>query len=625
MVLSARSLAIIFLVLAFSQPYLPNEDVKAASRQVVSIYIDNSYSMEGVNREGTLLDEARRRAKEIASAYSRNDQFQLLTNNFEGKHQRLLSYEDFNNAVDEVKIGPVTRSLARIINRQQDLILKEPNAGKSVFLISDFQKNLLNSSKPQIDSSVSINLVRVKSNPLPNISIDSIWFVSAIHKPGETGRLVAMFRNNSDRAAENVSVKLLVDGRQRAIASVSILPRASQKDTLSFTGLNAGWKTGEISLTDYPVVFDDRFYFSFHVRPNLRIMAINGRGTNPYLQAVYQSDSYFLLENSAAGNINYSRLHEFPLLILNEIEEFSSGLIQQLKIYTQQGGNLLILPSLSANPVSLTSLLSTLRTDIPRQVVSAETNVASINLQHPVFKGVFETIPRKMDLPSVKKYLSYTSQSNTNKQNLLSLPGQIGFLSEYRYGRGRVYLSAVPFDDESGNFTRHSLFVPVMFQLSLLSLQPQRLYFTLGDEQAVEIPRTTLNANQTMTLKKGPFEAIPDFRQNDKTTQLYIADQLKEAGTYELFKGDSLQAFLAFNQGGDESDLSYATDEELKAGFPQKVSIIAATGGSIKNAVSSATLGIQLWKLCLILALVFLGVEILLLRFFRTPNAKIPA
>lgn len=623
LILAARILAIMFLVFAFARPYIANNDLKASSKEVVSIYIDNSYSMEGVNREGSLLDEARRRAKEIAAAYSRNDKFQLLTNDFEGKHQRLLNQEDFLKAVDEVKISAGNKDLAQIISRQQDIFVNEPGARKSIYLISDFQKNVLPSGKLPADSSVSLHFVRVRSNPLPNISIDSVWFISAINKPGEAGRLVARLRNNSAAEAVNIPVKLLVDGQQRAIGNLDIPPRASKTDTLSFSGLKAGWKSGEISITDYPVIFDDRFFFSFNVSSKLPVMAINGSGINPYLQAVYKSDPYFVLENTPEGNINYSRLGEYPLIILNEASEFSSGLIQQLKLYTEKGGSLLILPSLNEDQTSLRQLLAVLRTDIPQRVVTADIRVASINLQHPVFKGVFETIPQKMDLPAVKKYLSYSAQSRTNKRTLMSLPGRDEFLSEYRLGKGRIYLSAVPLNDEAGNFARHSLFVPVMYKIAMLSLQPQRLYFTLGDDQIVEIPRTTLNPNQTLTLRKGKFEAIPDLRQTAAGTQIYVADQLKETGNYELLKGDSLLSYLAFNQKGDESDLTYATDEELLSRLPKgQLSIINSTEGAIRNSISSSAIGLQLWKLCIILALVFLAIEVLLLRFYKVKSAK---
>ncbi len=105
LILLCRILAIVFLVLAFARPFLPSGSKIDQNRgNIVSIYIDNSYSMEAVNKEGSLLDEAKRKAKEIVKAFQINDRFQLLTNDFEGKHQRLLNGDELLQAVDEVKI-----------------------------------------------------------------------------------------------------------------------------------------------------------------------------------------------------------------------------------------------------------------------------------------------------------------------------------------------------------------------------------------------------------------------------------------------------------------------------------------------------------------------------------------
>ncbi len=622
LILASRIFAIIFLVLAFARPYLISSSSGEASRQkIVSIYIDNSYSMEGVNRQGTLLDEARRRAKEVASAYSPNDRFQLLTNDFEGRHQRLLDYESFANAVDEVKISAAAKDIGQIVGRQQDISASEPNADKAVFLISDFQNNMMPDNKIQIDSAVSVRLLRVTANDLPNVSVDSVWFVAAVKRPGEAGKLVARLRNNSTQAAKGVPLKLLINGRQRAIGNMDIAARGSATDTLSFSGLEAGQQFAEIVVTDYPVVFDDRFYFSFNVRPQLNVLVVNGTNPNPYIQAVYNSDSYFKLKNSPAGNINYSEISTYPLVILDEMTEFPSGLVQQLKAFAERGGNLLVLPALNGSNASLNNLLNTLQTDLAGQTLVADKKVTTINLRHPVFQGVFEIIPQNIDLPQVKKYLSFTAASNTNRQNLLALPGGEAFLSEYKVGKGRVYLSAVPLDDSAGNFARHSLFVPIMYQLALLSSNDQRLYFTLGKDRAAEIPNITLNNSQTLRLKHNSFEAIPDVRQTENTTQIYVEDQLKEPGNYQLLKGDSLLTYLSFNHPAGESDLSYARDEALLSTLPPKqTTFIDSTDGAVQSAVTAANEGIQLWKLCIILALLCLAAEILLLRFLSVQD-----
>lgn len=624
MILAARILALTFLVFAFARPYIPDpEQGNAFQQQVLSVFIDNSFSMETVNKEGSLLDEAKRRAKEIASAYSLNDKFQLLTNDFEGRHQRLLNFEEFQNAVDEVSISGANRDLDQIIRRQQDIFLKEPNSRKTIYIISDFQENMLPAGTIAADSAVAVRLVRLKSNAQPNISVDSVWFASAIHKPGDSEKLIVKLRNNSDEEAANIPIRLLINKQQKALGSVSIQARGTSSDTLSFSGLRSGWQEAEVEITDFPVIFDDKFYFSFNVKQSFPILIINGSSESEYLNSVYRSDPFFNVSNVASGKINYSGLNNFPLIILNEAGEISEGLAQQLRSYISRGGSMILFPDLTVELAPLQKLLQSLGADIPLNVVTEESKVSAINLQHPVFKGVFENIPQRMDLPFVKKYIRYSSRNNTNRQNLLELPGNTGFFSEYRFGTGKIYLSAVPLNAEISNFARHSVFVPIMYQTALLSLQDQDLFHKLNREQMIEFPKISLNSNQTLKLRKDRFEAIPDLRQNENLSQLYIADQIKQTGNYKLLKNDSLLAIISFNDSGSESDMSYGTDKEIRAKFTgQKIDLINPEPGSMQNVVKSINQGTSLWKLCIILALVFFAAEILLIRFYKRTQIK---
>lgn len=624
LILATRILGISFLVFAFARPYIPVADQQNAfKQQVLSIYIDNSYSMEAVNKEGTLLDEAKRRAREISSAYSLNDKFQLLTNDFGGKYQRLLSLEEFQTAVDEVSISSANRKLDQIIIRQKEVFLKEPNSQKTIYLISDFQKNMLSAAAIPADSTVKTRLIRLNSNSQPNISVDSVWFSTAIHKPGDSEKLIVRLQNNSDEEAINIPVKLQVNKVQKSIASMTIKPRSTVTDTMTFSGLQSGWQEAELEITDFPVVFDDKFFFSFNVQTSLSLLIINGSKENEYLNSVYRSDPFFKARNVAAGNINYSGLAEYPLIILNEVAEISDGLGQQLINYIRNGGNLIVFPDLNNDQSALKKFLSTAGTDVPVQVLNAENKVSLINLEHPVFQGVFDNVPKQIDLPVAKKFLRYSSQTNTNRQILLEMPGKVSFFSEYRLGSGKIYLSAVPLSSETSNFARHSVFVPIMYQTALLSLRNQNLFYKLNREQQIELPKISLNSNQTLKLKNEKFEAIPDLRQNENFSQLYIADQIKQAGNYQLWKNDSLIAVLSFNEAGSESDMSYASDEEIKRLFPeQRIEILNTDPGSLTNAVKSINQGTSLWKVCLILALVFFAAEILLIRFYKRTQIK---
>jgi len=266
LILISRVLALAFLVFAFSKPYIPSQHSAALNKQhTVSVFIDNSYSMQTINREGNLLDEARRRAKEIAAGYGLNDRFQLLTQDFEGRHQRLLSRDEFNNEVDKIKISPQSRKLEQIIGRQQSLLNAQPGSERNIYVLSDFQKNLFSQHPAKTDTGIAVNLIRLKATALPNVTVDSVWLLSAVHRPGESEKLIVRLHNYADEKAEKIPLKPLVNGVQKALGSFTINARGVQNDTLSFSGLQSGWQNAEIQLQDNPVNFDNQFYFTFKV------------------------------------------------------------------------------------------------------------------------------------------------------------------------------------------------------------------------------------------------------------------------------------------------------------------------------------------------------------------------
>jgi len=200
----------------------------------------------------------------------------------------------------------------------------------------------------------------------------------------------------------------------------------------------------------------------------------------------------------------------------------------------------------------------------------------------------------------------------------MSLPGRQAFWADYRSGKGNVYVSAVPLADDFSNLPRHALFVPVMFRIALLSGHDQPLFYTLGREESIEIPPLQTNEKQLLKLVKGAQSIIPETRQIEGSTLLYTADQLRQPGIYDLKKQDSTAAVLAFNDNRSESDLSYFTSAELAKLVPKAKPVLEAGKGSLKNALNESNFGLQLWKLCIILTLIFLGIEILLIRFVKT-------
>src|SRR5258706_15952530 len=57
LILLSRILAVSFLVLAFAQPYIPaTKGVVMSGIRAVSVYIDNSFSMDALGKNGSLME-----------------------------------------------------------------------------------------------------------------------------------------------------------------------------------------------------------------------------------------------------------------------------------------------------------------------------------------------------------------------------------------------------------------------------------------------------------------------------------------------------------------------------------------------------------------------------------------
>ncbi|MGV3548000.1 MAG: BatA domain-containing protein [Pedobacter sp.] len=623
LILAARILAIFFLVLAFARPFISgNAETNKANGNIVSIYIDNSYSMDAVNKEGSLLDEAKRRAKEIVKAYQLNDRFQLLTNDFEGKHQRLLNSEEFIQAIDEVKISAANRNLQQVINRQQGVFTGTAN--RYAYVVSDFQQNFAGKETVKIDQHTQLSLVKLSANELPNISVDSVWFLSPVHQPNASEKIIVRVKNFGNEDAKNIPLKLSINNQQKAVGSINVAAGATAVDTLSYSGLGLGWQKGVLSIKDFPLTFDDELNFSFQVNANQQVLSINGDKTAKFIEALFNADPYFQLASVSENNINYTAFSSYSLIVLNGIDQPSSGLAQELKNYVNNGGSVVILPSTSVDITTYSTFLNTLNLPAATSLATEATKVSQIELKHPLFKDVFESLPKNIDLPVANRYFTYAESSRIANEPLLQLPAGKTYLARYPMSSGQIFLAATGLEEADGNLSKHPIFVPLMYKIAFESAKDLPLFYTVAKDNLITLPSVKLGANQSLKLMSDGFEVIPDISHQNGKTLLYVADQIQKAGFYNVKKSDSTLAVAAFNDNRLESNMKYESQSELEERFGvQKVNFIDAKKENILSAIAEKNNGTELWKLCLILSLIFIAAEILLVRYYQIKNKQI--
>lgn len=622
LVLAARLLTIACLVMAFAQPFIPAKNNAASTTEgSVSIFIDNSFSMEANGTEGTMLDEAKNKAKEIVSAFPASQKFQLLTNDFKGYQQRLINREEFLELLQDINTSSSVRTISEIYSRQADVL----KSNGSAYIISDFQKSITDIEEIKSDSNVACYLIPVSPDLKNNLYIDSCWFTSPIRQLNRPDELLLRIKNSSDNDYDNVPVKLMLNGVQKALASFSVSDHAETTVSLSFTLSETGIQQGELSITDYPVTYDDKFYFSFCVAENIPVLAINGAKENKYINSLFENDPYIILDNQNEKNINYALFTSYSLIILNEIQSISSGLIQELNRFALSGGNILIIPSAKADIASYNELLLSLNSGSITNIDSSQVKVSSINYQSDIFNNVFEkqNENKNLDLPIALKHYMISKNTKSREEVLMKLSNGESFLSRYTSGKGNTYLLSVNLSDEFSNFQKHALFVPVLYNIALFSQPVRPLFFTTGKDQSVEFANSGISGESVfrITGSGSEFEIIPEQKIIGTQTSVLFGNQLNDAGNYLLKAKEDTLFGLSFNYDRKESLLEYYDADELKSKAGKtgtgNFSVVQTNNKSLALVLTELNEGIKLWKMFLWLALVFIISEVLLIRLIK--------
>lgn len=630
-ILLLRILAITSLVLAFAQPYIPlsPEQLPVASRNAVSIFVDNSFSMESAGNNGTLLDEAIRKAREIVAAYKPADQFQLLTNDFEGRHQRFVSRDEFLNMLDEVKPSPYSRTFTEIITRQNDILSLNQSARAVSFIISDFQESRYQELPVVKDSLFHSYLVPLKPVSLGNVFIDSCWFDLPLQQSGQTAVLNSRVRNLSGKDLEKIPVKLTINGIQRSVASVDLLSGAEMVLRTPFTNREAGIYHGVIQVTDYPITFDDNFFFSFDVTSSIRILAIHHSDENRYLNALFSRDSTMSLTNLAERSLDYSRLSSFNLIVINDLPSVSSGLAQELSRFVISGGTLCILPSKQADLNSYNTFLDALNCPSYNPLDTTPGRVVKLNSDSPLYRDVFEKngrtseLPENLELPRVTRHFPILPGSTMLTISLMKLINGRDFLTVTKSGRGQVFQFASPLDPSFTDFPRQAIFVPTFFNIALVSRPPMQIYHSIGKNDAIPLQNGIRQGDETLRIKalNAKFEFIPDIQRMGSTLSLFVNGQITQAGNYFLAGQQDTLAGFAFNYDRSESIPDCLSSEEIETIVERKgnqvFSILRTEHKSVNQTLEEMNYGIRLWKYFVWFTLLCLLTEVLLLRIWK--------
>ena len=429
--------------------------------------------------------------------------------------------------------------------------------------------------------------------------------------------------NASDVPMEKIPVKLMINGQQKAAAGADLPANDSYTLKVTLTPERSGWHYGLVQIEDYPVTFDDTYYFAFEVRYRIPVLVINEDNNENVLSQFYKSDSLFSLTMTTYRQVNYTSLSSYSLIILNSVPAISSGLISQLKTYVENGGNLLLIPSFNGND-DHDALLSAFGAGRSSGIDTTSTRVVSINESHPLFDEVIIKIPENANLPVVHQHLVYRYGLGSGVKALVTMLNGDDFLLTVQLQNGTLLLLAVPLSSNYSNFTTHPLFVPVMYGAALQGKPRQDLAFVTGKDIALETRQfVQKNSEQPFVLSKAAedYSFIPEQLMLGGKFLINTHDGITSNGFYDLLFGDSVYHVFSYNYNRSESTLQFLSaqqieDELLKTRL-RNFSVPENELANPADIVKVLRKDKEIWKLFIIFALVMLLVEVLILRFWK--------
>ena len=585
--LLSRMAALAMIILAFAQPFYTNTTSATKEKETV-IYLDNSFSMQAKGKAGPLLNQS---IQELLSQIPEDTRFTLFTNT---DTYRDITVKSARNTLLQIpyvapQLPPVAISL-----KAKKIFSKNPTTEKRLIIVSDVQEKGQPDFEPLTD--VSTYIVQPEVATLKNISVDSLYISGS---SVNSLKLTALLSSN-ERRETNVPVSIF--DRDQLLAKGTASFEDQTTASVDFEVPAPANIVGRIAIEDPNLSFDNALYFSLNSGIPVNVLSIN-EADDRFLSKIFTAPE-FTYTGVRLSNFDYSQINQYNLIILNELAQPSAALANALRNFSSNGGVVVVIPSVSEDALAAyNALLRTLGNLQFTAMQDGQRLVTTINYDHPIYNNVFDKAIRNFQYPSVQK-----SYRLSGGQHILNYEDAGVFLTT----TASVYVFAAGLNSQNTNFKNAPLIVPTLYNIGKSSLQLPQLYLLTNRSNTFDV-KVTLPQDQIVTMSQTSDEQplIPLQQQFSNKVSITTEAFPKKAANYSIAYKDSLLQQISYNYDRTESSLRYKT---LK---PRENMTYTSSLSLLFDTLKDADEVAALWKWFVIFALLFLLVEMAILKFFK--------
>ncbi len=595
LLLLLRTLAIASLIMAFARPTIHagiGGVFAAQGRSSIALVLDNSLSMTLRNEGGAYFDQARELALGLVERLEEDDEVFVLPAAGGAAEQQGRAVD----AIAAAETTPRTVSAAGALVRAADLLesaAEHPN--RAIYYIGDLQRStLLDTFATAAVRDTRVTLLPIGAREHVNVAVTDVRVTSRVVEKGEPVHIETTIVSYASDPLQGYVASLFLEGERLSQATLDLSPGIPTRATFVVTPQHRGWLSGRVRIEDDAFPQDNTHWFTLHVPEERSILVVRGPGEDAsYIELALQSGisrdrslfAHRLLDESLLAA---TPLGAYDAVVLLGLESLSSGEIASLTRYVEGGGGLLVFPGRGPDVEDMNLLLQELGGGSIRGFTgeaesgSAIATLDRVDLEHPLFEGVFELAhQREIERPEVYYAIDYLPAS-VSEYTLMHLSNGTPFMQEIRKGRGTAFLLAVSPDVTWTDLPLRGLFIPLLHR---------SIYYLSATES---VQGEQLRAGEPADLRLagvagGPIvrimtpdgvEVTPEQRSLFGAVLVQTDDAFTQPGIYDVRAGEDLLRRLALNVDSRESDLATAQSE-------QAADTLAATTGLPVRAMRS--------------------------------------
>ncbi len=617
-----RLLAFLGVILAFAKPYFPAVNKQNKGQRIISIYVDNSFSMSARGTEGELLPSAKDQARQFIKKAHPNQLFFVNTNHLNGIEQHLHNKTQALNYLEKIDYSSARKSIQEVIawqNRQlQKIDAENTKIGAIDFIyFSDFQK-INSSSTPTLSyPTEKYHFIQSRAEKKNNLSIDSLWFSTPSYTINSTNVLNIRIKNQSDEKIENAVVQLDINTQKRELfASIE-----ANKDTIcqfEYRDSKPGMKKGIVKINDQQLFWDDVFYFNYEVKSQLNILVIDAMQNQNHLVDILKLEASFNTLLVDQSRLTFNQIVGKDMIFLNGITEISEGLKEQLLVHTHQGGGIFILPGNTNSPASINTFLNALKLPVIGNQLTEGNWINTIQYRDAFFEGVFQERKKNIRIPVSQKI--YRTKGYSNCMPLIGLQnGQNLMVKSTLYPTCFLFTGII---DENSDFIKQALYPSIMLRSAFLGQKKPPLFAVIGKN--TKYPLYELKPSEDpIKLKSQDIEIIPSFTSNSFQTTLLLNNIEYmfnfKANHYDIDQKGNIGC-ISINYDRSESEMTFyepeALQEELRSLGIENFKISQQNPSQLLADINSSK-PFPYWKYFIVFSLIFVITEMVLIKIWK--------